>query len=265
MTNTKSKIETLEIQSSCLNKKLKALIYLPEGYTKTKSYAVLYFLHGRSGDEQFLLRSNMHLAADRLIHEKRINPLIIVCPNIENSRGINSSPISKECVDSQGRIINIGRYEDYFISELIPVIDAAYATINDSAARFVGGASMGGYAALHYAFRHQNLFSKAGGHMPAIELTLEEEDKQYFPDLSDWSKYNPIKIAECSEIRTDMKVYLDAGDQDEGQFYQGCSILHKILIDKGVECQNHLFDGHHNEAYIKANIEKYLMFYGNII
>ena len=62
---------------------------------------------------------------------------------------------------------------------------------------------------------------------------------------------------------TDFKVYLDAGDKDEGGFYEGCLILNNILKEKGIESQNHVFEGHHNVEYIKSNIEKYMLFYGN--
>ena len=71
-------------------------------------------------------------------------------------------------------------YEDYFINEVIPTIDNKFKTLKNRNSRFVGGASVGGYIALHNAFRHPDLFSKVGGHMPAIELQLEKEDKAYF-------------------------------------------------------------------------------------
>lgn len=61
---------------------------------------------------------------------------------------------------------------------------------------------------------------------------------------------------------SNIDVYLDAGDNDEGQFYEGYSILHKTLIEKEVNSQNHVFSGHHSIEYIKSNLEKYFKFYG---
>jgi len=83
--------------------------------------------------------------------------------------------------------------------------------------RYVGGASAGGYAVLHYAFRHQDMFSKVGGYMPAIELELAEEDRSYFKDMDVWDKYDPICIARNNRISNDLCVYLDAGDHNAGQ------------------------------------------------
>jgi enterochelin esterase-like enzyme len=258
----KSSIEKIVIQSKSLNKEMSILVYLPCGYNEGKSFPTLYFLHGRSGNENILTDIDLNIMADRLIEQKDIDPMIIVCPDLENSRGLNSSSVCQEVKDPSGRIINIGMYEDYFINEVVPEIDKRYKTIKDRNGRYIGGASAGGYTALHHAFRHPEMFSKVGGHMPAIELQLEEEDQAYFQFPGSWDKYDPIEIASgmtCS----DFKVYLDAGDQDEGRFYQGCSILHKILQEKGIESQNHIFKGHHSLEYIKSNIEKYMKFYGN--
>ncbi len=258
-----SRIEETAFYSNTLGKEMHLLVYLPDCYDNDKSFPVLYFLHGRSGDETILLEAEINTTADQMIGNKEIVPMIIVCPRLENSRGINSSEISNRVEDTYGRVINIGRYEDYFIEEVITLIDQRFKTIKDRKGRFIGGASAGGYAALHLAFRHQDLFIKVGGHMPALELKLEEEDKPYFPDHETWEKYDPIALAKNQAIASDLKVYLDAGNQDEGGFYEGCSVLQKILEQKGINSLNHVFPGHHNVEYIKSNMRKYLMFYGN--
>jgi len=171
--------------------------------------------------------------------------------------------ICKEVTDSgdNNRIINLGMYEDYFIKEIVPLIDKTFNTIKDRKGRYIGGISAGGYVALHNTFRHQQMFSKVGGHMPALELELEEEDKPYFKNMDVWEKYDPIYIARNNNISSDIDIYLDAGDKDEGGFYEGCSILYKILQEKNITSQNHVFPGHHSAEYIKSNIEKYLKFY----
>ncbi|HEY9122767.1 MAG TPA: alpha/beta hydrolase-fold protein [Bacteroidales bacterium] len=258
---TKSKIDKITIHSKCLGKEMNVLVYLPYDYDKKENLTTLYFLHGRSGDENILIEAGINIVADRLIANQEIESMIIVCPNIENSRGLNSSFNCKEVRDPLGRIINIGMYEDYLIREVIPEIDNRYNTNRNRNGRYIGGASAGGYAALHNAFRHYDLFSKVGGHMPAIELKLEDEDKAYFQNQDIWEKYDPITIAQQMKS-CDLKVYLDAGDKDEGRFYEGCLILNKILNEKGIDSQNHVFEGCHSLEYIKSNFEKYMFFYG---
>lgn len=260
----KSKVEKVNFNSDVLGKEMSMLVYLPEGYKSLTSFPVLYFLHGRSDSENVMFNMNINIKADKMIKDGKIKPMIIVCPRMENSQGMNSSLICKEVPDpgDNTRIINLGMYEDYFIKEVVPLTDRTFSTIKDRKGRYIGGISAGGYAALHNTFRHQHMFSKVGGHMPALELELEEEDKPYYDDMQVWEKYDPIYIASHSHISTDIEVYLDAGDKDEGNFYEGCLILHKILQEKGVSSQNHIFIGNHSARYIQANIEKYLKFYG---
>ena len=263
---SESNVKNINFYSKILDKDMGINVYLPKEYEKNSNpLPVLYFFHGRSGDENIIFDLNINEKTDEMIKEGKIKPLIIVCPRIENSRGINSSSISKEVLSpgDSGIIINVGMYEDYFIKEVIPLIDNMFSTIKTKNGRYIGGISAGGYVALHNAFRHQEMFSKVGGHMPAIELTLEKEDTPYFKDMSVWEKYDPITIAKNSEISKELKVYLDAGNQDEGHFYEGCKVLQDILEKKQIISQNHIFIGHHNGEYIKSNLEKYLKFYNS--
>lgn len=68
--------------------------------------------------------------------------------------------------------------------------------------------------------------------------------------MSVWKKYDPIEIAKSNNIFSDIEVYLDAGDMDERRFYEGCSILHKLLKEKGINSQNYIFSGNHSAQYI---------------
>lgn len=259
-----SRIEKLAFYSSSLNKEMNISIYLPECYSSESPLPVLYFLHGRNGDENIIFDIDIQSKADIMIKNKEISPMIIVCPNFENSRGLNSSLTYKETTDPFGRIINLGMYEDYFIKDIIPFIDKTFNTIPNHANRYIGGASAGGYIALHIAFRHKDLFSKIGGHMPALELILEDEDKPYFSDLAIWDAYDPLYIAKDLSSDSNFDIYLDASNKDEGEFYNGCARLHEILKEKKISSQNHIFPGHHNLEYINSNFEKYLKFYGSL-
>ncbi|MBU3135755.1 esterase family protein [Clostridium gasigenes] len=260
----KSKVEKVNFYSDVLGKEIPMVVYLPECYNSLTPLPVLYFLHGRSGSENVMFEMDINTKADRMIKDGEIKPMIIVCPRIENSRGLNSSLSCKEVPDpgDNNRVINLGMYEHCFIKEMVPLTDKTFNTIKDRKGRYIGGISAGGYAALHNAFRHQHMFSKVGGHMPALELELEDEDKSYYKDMGVWEKYDPIYIARNNNISSDIDVYLDSGDKDEGRFYEGCSILHKILKEKGINSRNYIFPGNHSAEYIQSNIEKYLKFYG---
>lgn len=256
-----SKIEQIFFFSEKLKKEMGINIYLPSEYkSSTLRFPVLYFLHGRSGNENIIHFLDIKSVTDKLISSGIISPLIIVCPRMENSRGLNSSVLTNE-VKSGGQVINVGQYENYFIKEVIPYIDSKYNTRHDASGRYVGGASAGGYAALNYGLKYPELFSRIGGHMPALELQLDQEDLPYFGNISFWRTNNPIDIAKECKLNLMQEWYLDAGNKDEGHFYEGCNKLYQILKDRGANVQNHVFAGHHDITYLKSNLEKYLIFY----
>ena len=249
---------TEKVESRFLGKMMNLSVYCPDGYEKT-ALPVLFFLHGRTGDERMLQQLGMDAAADALIKAGEIKPLRIVCPNLDNSRGINSAEHYRELRGKHG-VVHKGRYEDYLLDELIPFVDNAFLTIKDRSACYIGGISSGGYTALSIGLRHPELFSKVGGHMPAVDLSYAEEDEFYFTDEAMWLKNDPISIAKQSSF-DDLDIFLDDGKEDEGQFYRACKKLFQILRKNGADVQNHLFEGHHNRNYIVSNIDTYLRFY----
>lgn len=214
-------IETKAINSKVLERNMNISVYIPKGYENI-NLPTLYFLHGRGGNENILKELEMDKVADKLIENHVINPLIIVCPYIANSRGINSSETYEEVQGKYG-VVHKGLFEDYIVKEVISFIDNSYKTIKNKNSRYIGGISAGGYVALHIGFNHQDIFSKIGAHMPAIDLNYEDED-------------------EC---------------------YIACEKLYEILKSKNVNVENHIFKGHHNAEYIISNLEKYFKFYGD--
>ena len=101
---------TKKVESSILRKTMNLSVYCPNGYEKTK-LPVLFFLHGRTGDERMLQQLGMDTAADALIKGGEIKPLRIVCPNMDNSRGINSAEQYRELKGKHG-FVHKGRYEE---------------------------------------------------------------------------------------------------------------------------------------------------------
>ena len=105
------------------------------------------------------------------------------------------------------------------------------------------------------------MFERVGGHMPAIDEQLDDEDLHYFGTREQWAANNPLFLAEKHSLPTKIEFYLDAGNEDEGGFYRGCAQLAERLAARGAQVQNHLNEGHHTIDYIKAHLDEYLMFY----
>ncbi len=257
-----SKVLYSYIHSKLLDKQMAFSIYLPDKYDGVSRFPILYFLHGRSGNECIMDELDIKSTADTLIASRQIKPMIIVCPRMDNTRGLNTSEVFPPIV-SNGMVINSGRYEDYFIKEVLPYIDSYFKTIQNRENRFVGGISAGGFAATHYGLKYPELFSRIGGHMPAIETDLAPSDIPYYGDEHNFHKNNPLEFDRFEELHQKQAWFLDAGDEDEGGFNNAVESFSKILMSHGINVEHHISPGHHNLQYVKSNIRKYLIFYGN--
>jgi enterochelin esterase-like enzyme len=260
--NISERYAKITISSDVLQKEMRVNVYLPKEYSRNKKYPVLYLIHGYTGNEDsWFPNLKVERKADKLIENKEIEPLIIVAPQIDNSYGINSEIFSIENGISPSYFTK-GMYEDYLYKELIPYIDANYSTIASKEGRYIGGLSMGGWVALHMAFTYTDMFSKVGGHSPAI-FTDENPDITMafiYPTEKIRDERDPIRVAENKDL-TSLRVYLDCGDNDSYQLYEGCEKLNEILKSKGVDSQYYLNAGEHDGDYWESNVENYLKFY----
>jgi enterochelin esterase-like enzyme len=261
-----SKLEKVAFFSKALGKKMRLNIYLPPGYDTTRKYPVLYMLHGYLGTESaWMPEMQLDKAADRLITESRIDPLIIVDPELDNSYGLNSADkyrVASPKDPSHSRYY--GRYEDYFVQDVLSYMDGTYSTIAAKEGRYVGGYSMGGFVSLSVGFRHPDLFSKVGGHSPALF-----QDWSRVPLMKSWlyptkatrKERDPIELAKTQDL-SGMSIYLDCGNADDFKLYDGTKKLYDVLKSRGVPSEYHLNPGKHNRTYWKSRIDDYLLFYG---
>jgi len=130
-------------------------VYLPQGYDDfaDRRYPTVYLLasHGNTGAGLINWRPwdvNIKQQLDQLIAEDRIGPMIVVMPDMWTRFG------GSQHINSHG----IGRYEDYLIHEIIPLVDRNYRTIPDRNHRGIMGRSSGGFGAITQAMHHPEVF-----------------------------------------------------------------------------------------------------------
>jgi enterochelin esterase-like enzyme len=259
-----SAIEQIRFDSKLLGKEMHASVYLPPGYSTAMQYPVLYLFHGYGGSYgDYAAYLNLQSLTDRLIQNKQIDPLIIVEPEYGNSFGVNSNP--GEGQDPGG--VSIGPYEDYLIQEMIPYIDTHYSTQASRTGRFIGGISMGGYAALYLGLNHHELFSKIGAHSAALWNYTPSDQ---YTDQRDWLYANndlrairdPFELAANPSTLKDMKIYLDAGESD--QLAEQDYAFYKLLQEQKADVTWSSSPGGHNGSYWSGMLEHYLIFYAEI-
>ena len=143
-------------------------IYLPPGYDAgERRYPSVYVLSGFNGRGTMLLNDtpwddNMAQRMDRLIASGKVEPMIVVMPDcltrLGGSQYLNSSAT--------------GRYADYLLDEIVPLVDASYRSIAQRDSRAVMGKSSGGYGALMLAMRQPQLFGMAASHSGDLHFAL---------------------------------------------------------------------------------------------
>lgn len=145
-----AQVDTLEITSAAMQKKLKAVVVTPSGYKKSKTtYPVLYLLHGGSGGyKDWLSKTPDRMLVHKLSDQYNI---IIVTPEGGSSSYYFDSPLDKS-----------SQYETFISKELVQKIDETYRTIRDKNGRVITGLSMGGHGALFIGTRHSDLYCAAG-------------------------------------------------------------------------------------------------------
>lgn len=134
-------------------------IYLPTDYDETKQYPVVYLLAGFAGRGTMMLNEsawdeNIQERLDRLISSGLVQPLIAVLPDCFTRYG------GSQYINSTGT----GRYADHIVAELVPWVDAQFATHAERDFRAVAGKSSGGFGALTLAMEHPDVFGAVACH-----------------------------------------------------------------------------------------------------
>jgi S-formylglutathione hydrolase FrmB len=203
--------------------------------------------------------------AVRLRETGKIGDMLIATPAAGSSFYINSRDGS-------------AHYEDFFVREFMPAIERKYHAGGSRAARAVAGVSMGGYGALRFAFKYPQMFSGVAVQMPALYDKLPPAlaaavaaggtrrpgARSAFgspPDEHFWQQNSPLTLARSNAVQLRrLKIYFDCGDQDDYGFNTGAESLHRILGEKGVVHQFHIYPGQHDWAYVAAHFEEALQF-----
>jgi enterochelin esterase-like enzyme len=130
-------------------------VYLPPGHDDypDRRYPTLYLLssHGSTGPGLMNWKPwevTIQEQIDALIDSGAMGPAIVVLPDMWTRYG------GSQFINSVG----MGRYEDYLISEVIPLVDANYRTLPERDHRGVLGRSSGGFGAITQAMHHPEVF-----------------------------------------------------------------------------------------------------------
>jgi S-formylglutathione hydrolase FrmB len=139
-------------------------VWLPPAYDRPTRgpgarFPVLYDLVGFTGAGIAHLNwkpfsDNVAERAARLVHDRRMGPVIIVFPDCFTSLGGN------QYVNSSA----LGRYADYLIDEIIPFVDREFRTLASREHRGCFGKSSGGYGAVIHGLKYASHWGAVASH-----------------------------------------------------------------------------------------------------
>jgi enterochelin esterase-like enzyme len=230
-------------------------VWLPEGYTNTRRYAVLYM---HDGQMLFDSATTWNKAAwdvedvmAKLTAAGHIKDVLVVAiwnggktrhPDYFPQKPFESlTPSEKDTVNAQ--LQRAGRTKDVFapqsdgylkfiVEELKPFIDAHFSTATDAANTFIAGSSMGGLISCYAFCEYPDVFGGAAclsTHWPGV-----------------WSLVNnPVPNAFLQYLQNHLpppgthKIYFDCGDQELDALYPAIQKkVDEILEAKGYTEKN---------------------------
>jgi enterochelin esterase-like enzyme len=239
----------------------KYAVYLPPDYeTSSRSYPVLYLLHGGGDDQTGWVQFGevLHIA-DKAIREGKATPMIIVMPDANTTRRGYAN-------NATGTWL----YEDFFFKELMPFVEKKYRIKAEKRFRAVAGLSMGGGGTFTYALHHPELFSSACPLSSATgPLTMEvaktnvrridstatdAQIEAFFNDQNAVVLINKINEEQKKAVRW----YIDCGDDDF--LYEGNSLVHIAMRKREIPHEFRIRNGGHTWTYWREALPEVLEF-----
>jgi S-formylglutathione hydrolase FrmB len=266
-----STIEFKSFDSQSLGMPERYSIFLPPSFAKdpTRTYPVIYFLHGLNNDEtSWTVERYGHIqnTLEQMFLSGKLPEFIMVHPRGDNGFYCNYIDGSR-------------RYEDLVTQELIGYMEAHYRASKGRENRAIAGTSMGGYGALKIAMKFPDRFAAVVGQSPILfpganplELSEDAKSSRFYsffinmltPVFGDpirqdlWDANNPLVLAKSGKL-SNLKIYFDYGTSDRyiqlTRLDDGSKALDKILTEARVA---HTFKIHPDEPHGWALVAAHL-------
>lgn len=150
-----TELKDMSFDSSVLGREVKYSVLLPKSYDGTKTFPVLYMLHGASGSH-----NDWFDLGNVSSHTGNVETEMIIVSPQASFDGFDSF-----YTDNFGdKGIN---YETFFITEFIPAVEAVF---KGNGARGIAGLSMGGFGTLYYGLKYPEMFAGMYACSPALAI-----------------------------------------------------------------------------------------------
>lgn len=263
--HAQGRAECSVIHSQILKRPVRYCAFLPPGFDHdgTRHYPVVYYLHGLGDNEQSLLNSGGWDLISQMRSEGKIGDFIILAPAGGATFFINSE---------NGKV----RYEDFFMKEFMPQMEKQYRAEVTRATRGISGISMGGYGALHYAFKYPDDFAAVSAEMPALIPELPKNISTNDGGLGQllggifgspvnrayFDRNNVFYFAKTDSVESlkRLKIWFVVGSNDDYGFEQGAEKLNQLLTERGIPHDFHIYPGRHSIEFAMQHFPDAIQF-----
>jgi S-formylglutathione hydrolase FrmB len=247
------RVDTIQIQSTYLKKATKFVVIQPSNQGQQNNnqerYPVVYLLHGYGGNY-----AQWSTTAPQLAKTADDLKMIFVCPDGGRGSWYFDSPIDSSI-----------RYESYITKELIPYIDANYATKANAKSRAITGLSMGGHGAMFLATRHSDLFGAAGSTSGGVDFRpfpknweIKNALGEFELNQARWYDYTVMHQVELI-TNNQLAIIIDCGIDDF--FIPVNRALHEKLLQLKINHDYIERPGAHNHTYWRSSIDFQMLYF----
>ena len=256
-------MDQLTLDSKILKGERKFAVYLPPDYdTSTRSYPVLYLLHGHTDDQTGWIQfGEVRHITDNTIKKGKATPMVIIMPDADTGQPGYTNAISGKW-----------NYEDFFFEELMPHVEERFRIKRNKRFRAIAGLSMGGGGSFLYALHRPDLFSSVAPLSASLGPQKVEEMKEFTylgytsanhnkEDFENYNKRNnALHLLDQLNLKAlnSVRWYIDCGDDDF--LFEANSLMHIKMRKKGVKHEFRIRDGGHNWTYWRSALPSVLEF-----
>ncbi len=172
-------------------------VYVPARFRRTRRYPLLVCHDG----EDYLRYAGLKAVLDNLIHRLEIPPLIVALPNSQ---------------DRLKEYVGFEPHADFVATELLPTLASKLPLSEDPDDRGLMGASLGGVASLHCAWRHPGAFGRL----------LLQSGSFAFTDIGE-NRRGPV----FEPVVRFVNAFRAAPGRPTTRIYQSCGIYESLIYE----------------------------------
>lgn len=199
------RLRTFHVRDAASGTMMEVLVHLPSGYDPhaSRRYPVIIGLHGYPSTPQSFTTLNVLPTADALDRSGQLKPTIVVIPQIDNPRGLDTECVNGPMGDPQ---------TDTWLSKELPSWIIGHLQVRrDRGSWATLGFSYGGWCAAELALRHPTVFGAAVVFDGYFEPKFDGDYHPHVPGLR--RSYDLIALARKSPPAVSLWVFASKQDR----------------------------------------------------